>query len=112
MRADFAPEIWAGLGLGKQPAIFTQSELWVTLGVVVVNGAVVLIPNNRRAFFTSLGLAAGGLALAVFSSWLDFVWITLAAALALAGVISMLGWLRNKARNTLGKPHPGLRLRG
>ena len=67
VRADFAPEIWAGLGLGKQPAIFTQSELWVTLGVVVANGAVVLIPNNRRAFFTSLGLSAGGLALALFA---------------------------------------------
>jgi len=55
-----------------------------------------------------LMLAAGGLALAVFIGWLDFVWITLAAALALAGVVGMLGWMRNKARNTLGRPHPGL----
>jgi hypothetical protein len=67
VRADFAPEIWAGLGLGKQPAIFTQSELWVTLGVVFANGAVVLIGDNRRAFFTSLALAAGGLALALLA---------------------------------------------
>jgi hypothetical protein len=36
------------------------------------------------------------------------LWITLAAALALAGVGGMLGWMRNKARHTLGKPHPGL----
>ena len=55
-----------------------------------------------------LMLAAGGLTLAVFSGWLDFVWISLASALALAGVISMLGWMHNKARHTLGKPHPGL----
>lgn len=67
VRADFAPEIWAGLGLGQQPAIFTQSELWVTLGVVVANGAVVLIRDNRRAFFTSLALAAGGLGLALLA---------------------------------------------
>lgn len=67
VRADFAPEIWSGLGLGKQPAIFTQSELWVTLGVVLANGAVVLIRDNRRAFFTSLGLAASGLALALLA---------------------------------------------
>jgi hypothetical protein len=65
VRADFAPEIWAGLGLGRQPAIFTQSELWVTLGVVVANGALVLIRDNRRAFFMSLALAAGGLVLAL-----------------------------------------------
>jgi len=55
-----------------------------------------------------LMLASGGLALAVFFGWLDLVWVTLAAALALTGVIGMLGWMRNKARNTLGKPHPGL----
>ncbi len=67
VRADFAPEIWAGLGLGKQSAIFTQSELWVTLGVVVANGAAVLIRDNRRAFFTSLGLAAGGLTMALLA---------------------------------------------
>ncbi len=65
VRADFAPEIWAGLGQGKQPAIFTQSELWVTLGVVVLNGAVVLIRDNRRAFFASLALSAAGLVAAV-----------------------------------------------
>ena len=67
MRADFAPEIWAGLGLGSQPAIFTQSELWVTLVVVVANGALVLVKDNRRAFFTGLGLAAVGLIFALLS---------------------------------------------
>lgn len=61
VRADFAPEIWSGLGLGQQPAIFTQSELWVTLGVVLLNGAVVLIRDNRRAFFASMALSAAGL---------------------------------------------------
>lgn len=69
IRADFAAEIWAGLGLGSQPAIFTQSELWVTLVVVVANGALVLVKSNRRAFFTGLGLACGGLALALLSLW-------------------------------------------
>jgi hypothetical protein len=55
-----------------------------------------------------LMLTAGGLALAVFSGGLDFIWITLAAMLALIGVVAMLAWMRGKARNTLGKPHPGL----
>jgi hypothetical protein len=62
IRADFAPEIWTGLGMSGQPAVFTQSELWVTLGVVVTNGALVLVRENRRAFFTGIGLATGGLA--------------------------------------------------
>lgn len=65
IRADFAPEIWTGLGLGNQPAIFTQSELWVTLAVVLANGALVLVRDNRRAFLTALGLSVLGLCLAL-----------------------------------------------
>jgi hypothetical protein len=65
IRADFAPEIWSGLGLGNQPAIFTQSELWVTLAVVCANGALVLVHDNRRALLTSIGLGIAGLALAL-----------------------------------------------
>jgi hypothetical protein len=65
IRADFAPEIWTGLGLGNQPAVFTQSELWVTLAVVISNGALVLVRDNRRAFLTALGLAVAGLCFAL-----------------------------------------------
>ena len=65
IRADFAPEIWKGLGLGNQAAIFTQSELWVTLAVVLANGALVLVRDNRGAFLTALGLSATGLVLAL-----------------------------------------------
>jgi len=65
IRADFAPEIWTGLGLGNQPAVFTQSELWVTLAVVIANGALVLVRDNRRAFLTALGLSVTGLCFAL-----------------------------------------------
>lgn len=67
IRADFAAEVWAGLGHGNQPAIFTQSELWVTLAVVLTNGALVLVNDNRRAFFGGLGLAATGLGVALLA---------------------------------------------
>jgi len=65
IRADFAPEIWAGFGMGNQPGVFAQSELWVTLGIVLLNGSLVLVKDNRRAFFSALGLSACGLALAL-----------------------------------------------
>lgn len=67
IRADFAPEIWAGLGLGNQPAVFTQSELWVTLAVVIANGTLVLVRDNRRAFLGGLGWCATGLVLALLA---------------------------------------------
>ncbi len=54
LRADFAPQLWAGLGIEALPGAYTRSELWVALGVVALNGAAILITNNRRAFFVSL----------------------------------------------------------
>lgn len=64
LRADFAPEIWQGLGYTGQPSIFTQSELLVMAGVVGVNGLAVFIGDNRRAFFAALGAACLGFLLA------------------------------------------------
>ena len=66
IRADFAPEIWRGLGVVVSPSTFSRSELIVALVVLVANGLSVLIVDNRRAFFGSLGLAifGGGLMLA------------------------------------------------
>ncbi|MCB1127830.1 MAG: hypothetical protein KDM81_15155 [Verrucomicrobiae bacterium] len=61
IRADFAPELWRTLGLTGQPGIFARSEFWVALGVTASNGLLVLIRDNRRAFFLSLGISAGGL---------------------------------------------------
>jgi hypothetical protein len=61
-RADFAPELWKGLGQSAPPDIYTWSETIVALGVMAVNGSLVLVRDNRRAFFYSLaisGLGAG-----------------------------------------------------
>jgi hypothetical protein len=60
IRADFAPEIWRGLGTKVVPATFANSEVLVALGVLVVNGLSVLIVDNRRAFFGGIGVAFSG----------------------------------------------------
>ena len=65
MRADFAPELWRGLGAPAQPVTFSQSELWVALGVLLVNGYAVAIPENRRAFFLSLATCGAGFLLLI-----------------------------------------------
>jgi len=61
LRADFAPELWSGLGTRGQPAIFTTSELWVALGVLSVNGLASTVRDNRRAFFLALAICGAGL---------------------------------------------------
>jgi hypothetical protein len=65
VRADFAPEIWSGMGVTGKPAIFTWSEGAVAIGVLVLNGSAVLIRDNRRAFSYALVLAIGGSVLLV-----------------------------------------------
>jgi hypothetical protein len=63
VRADFAPEIWAGLQGTVPPAIFAWSEVAVAAGVLVLNGSMVLLADNRRAFFAGLAWAVAGSAL-------------------------------------------------
>ena len=61
LRADFQPEIWKGLGVDAEPLVFTTTELWVSVVVLLVNGSLVMMRNNRAAFYTSLGICAVGL---------------------------------------------------
>ncbi len=63
IRADFAPEIWSGLQQTVPPSIYTWSELVVAAGVLVLNGAMVLVQDNRWAFFTGLASAVFGVVL-------------------------------------------------
>lgn len=63
IRADFAPEIWKGLGVDGVPSLFTRSEILVAMGVLLVNGLCCLIRDNRRAFFTAKAICLAGLGL-------------------------------------------------
>ena len=60
IRADFAPEIWRGLGVMVSPSTYSFSEILVASVVLVVNGLSVLIEDNRRAFVASLSISIGG----------------------------------------------------
>lgn len=59
-RADFAPEIWAGLQASVPPEIFAWSEIAVAACVLATTGFVVFIQSNRTAFFCGLALAVAG----------------------------------------------------
>ncbi len=63
IRSDYAPEIWSGL-LGQKvqtpPAVFTTSETFVALAVMVANGLCFLIRDSRKAFYAALAIGACG----------------------------------------------------
>lgn len=67
VRADFAPEIWAGLQETVSSGVFARSETAVAVGVLVLNGSVVFIRSNRRAFFFAIALALVGAGLIAVS---------------------------------------------
>lgn len=60
IRADFAPEIWKAMGVVAVPSTFSNSEFFVAFGVLIANGLSVLIVDNRRAFFASIGVGLAG----------------------------------------------------
>lgn len=69
IRADFQPEIWESLGGITDPGVFTRTELWVTLGVTLVNGASILIRNNRVAFLVAILTCVLGFIMILFAIW-------------------------------------------
>lgn len=60
VRSDFAPEIWAGLGVETTPELFSYSEIWVGLLVTLSSGISVWIIDNRRALRTALNMCIVG----------------------------------------------------
>ena len=69
VRADFAPELWKGLGYQQTPALFTQSELLVSFGVVIINGFAIFILNHYNALRFSLLTCLGGFIILLISAW-------------------------------------------
>lgn len=67
IRSDFAPEIWKYLGYVSVPSLYLQTEIWVTVGILVINGSLVIIKNNKNAFYLSLTIIGFGFLLLVFA---------------------------------------------
>jgi hypothetical protein len=68
VRADFAVELWAGLGYAHTPDVFTTSEVLVSLGVIAITSLAVFVQSHYRAFKVSL-----------FTSFVGFLIVLLAA---------------------------------
>jgi hypothetical protein len=84
IRDNFAADIWRELGYGNQPAVFTNTEIPITLVVLMLIGSMILIRNNRKAFLITQYIIFFGFALAGLSSFLfiqqlisPFLWMTL-----------------------------------
>jgi hypothetical protein len=62
-RDHYGVELFDAIGLGDQRAIFTRTELWAMLGVIIAIAVLNLISSHRRALVTVYGIIVGGFAL-------------------------------------------------
>lgn len=70
MRDNFASNIWQELGMGEQAAIFTQTEVPVSLVILGIMGLLVFIKDNYQAFMLNFLIVITGFVLAGLSSLL------------------------------------------
>jgi Family of unknown function (DUF5690) len=83
-RSNFASEIWKELGLGKDAAVFTKSELPASLIVLVIMSLLVLIKSNIKALLINHLLIVTGFLISLVctvlysNGYIDpFWWMTL-----------------------------------
>ncbi|BDF94139.1 DUF5690 family protein [Pseudoalteromonas sp. KAN5] len=67
-RDNFAAEIWQALGYGQEPAIFAYAGIRMALIVLIALGAMVLVKNNKTAFYVNHGFILFGACLFVGST--------------------------------------------
>jgi hypothetical protein len=68
LRADFAREIWAGLGFAQTPHLYTVSEVVVSLGVIFISALTIYIKDHHRAYMFALVSSVSGFALCFFAA--------------------------------------------
>jgi len=70
MRDNFAADIWNELGFANQSSMFTQTEIPVSIIVLILIASLVFIKKNFNAFIIAHGLVMIGFILSGVSTWL------------------------------------------
>ena len=60
-RDNYGVEMFAELGLGGEPAIFSKTELPVAFGVMIVFAALTFVRDNRKGFLACYGIMITGM---------------------------------------------------
>lgn len=97
IRDNFAAELWEHLGYGTSAAVFSQTEVFITFGVLVALSLFVLIKNNVKALLTIQVLMGSGVLLLLVSTFLyehtgfnsPLVWMTLSGLGAYLAYVPM-----------------------
>jgi hypothetical protein len=89
IRDNFSADMWKEMGYTSKPAIFTQTEIPITVFILMIMGAVVLIKNSFKAlmvahFFILIGFIIAGVSTYYFThQMLNPVWWMMLVGLGL-----------------------------
>jgi len=93
-RDNYGIEVFTELGYGKEPGIFSKSEIWVAFGVLVPLALLFCIRDNFRALLAAFGLMiAGALSLGISTLLLDRGTISGLTWMILIGIGSYLAYV-------------------
>ncbi|MHA4843754.1 DUF5690 family protein [Flavitalea antarctica] len=70
IRDNFIANMWQEMGYRNQPELFMQTELPITLSILILIGSMIVIRNNYKAFIVSLVFVMAGFAVAGVSTYL------------------------------------------
>lgn len=68
LRDNFVVEIWQDLSIDVAPELLTQTEIPITLFLLVLMACLVLVKNNRHALFLNHWMILIGFCLAIFAT--------------------------------------------
>jgi len=60
LRDNFAVEVWQQLGFADNYSVLLTAEIPISVLVLVITAFMVLIKDNSKAFYATLGMIAGG----------------------------------------------------
>lgn len=94
-RDNFSAEIWKSLDYGDKPAIFTQTEVPVTISVLILIGSLMIIKNNYRAMIVNhLIVLVGMIAVGVATFAFERQWISAPVWMVLVGMGLYFGYIQ------------------
>ncbi|RFS24095.1 hypothetical protein DVR12_08540 [Chitinophaga silvatica] len=70
MRDNFAADIWKDFGYGNNSGIFLQTEIPVSVAIIIVMGLLIFVKNNFHAFILNHLIVITGFMIALISTWL------------------------------------------
>lgn len=68
LRDNFVVEIWQGLDISVPPELLTQTEIPITIFLLILMSSLVLVKNNKMAFFLNHWMILTGFAMAILAT--------------------------------------------